>query len=182
VPDSVGKPAPAFRSNPPLAMRRRPTPAMTGTAQSGLLPCPLVPRRPERHSKFEAGSIADPGRAVSLRQNDLAPLDLIAPETRRGLAMWADDGRLAGDRDAEVWTIIRIDGFFECDKPFAFQIGAPNGEVPLCRCTKIKVVPRRSDGASIFPVSCSMGSQDHLTLRFSADEFPRVLTISKSTF
>jgi hypothetical protein len=54
-----------------------------------------------------------------LRQNDLTPLDLIAAETRRGLAMWADDGRLARDRDAEVRTVNRIDRFLECDKPLA---------------------------------------------------------------
>jgi hypothetical protein len=54
-----------------------------------------------------------------MRQNDLAPLDLIARETRCGLAMWTDDRRLAGDRYAEVWTVTRIDGFLECDKSLA---------------------------------------------------------------
>jgi hypothetical protein len=62
---------------------------------------------------------ADPGQTVSLRQNDLTPLDLIAEEMRRGLAMWADDRRLARDRDAEVRTVTRINGFFKCDKPLA---------------------------------------------------------------
>jgi hypothetical protein len=54
-----------------------------------------------------------------MRQNDLTPLDLIAGETRRGLAMWTDDGRLARDCYAEVWTVTRIDGFLECDKSLA---------------------------------------------------------------
>jgi hypothetical protein len=56
---------------------------------------------------------------VSMRQNDLTPLDLIAGETRRGLAMWADDTRTARDCYAEVWTVIRIDGLLECDKSLA---------------------------------------------------------------
>jgi hypothetical protein len=59
------------------------------------------------------------GGTVSMRQNDLTPLDLIAGETRRGLAMWTDDRRLARDCYAEVWTVTRIDGFLECDKSLA---------------------------------------------------------------
>jgi hypothetical protein len=62
---------------------------------------------------------ADLGGIVSMRQNDLAPLDLIARETRCGLAMWTDDRRLARDCYAEVWTVTRIDGFLECDKSLA---------------------------------------------------------------
>ena len=85
-----------------------------------------------------------------MRQNDLTPLDLIAGETRRGLAMWTDDRRLAHDCYAEVWTVTRIDGFLECDKSLALLVGATNGEIPLRRCTKIKVIARRSDGASRF--------------------------------
>jgi ATP-dependent exoDNAse (exonuclease V) beta subunit len=59
------------------------------------------------------------GATVSMRQKDLTPLDLIARETRRGLAMWTDDRRLARDCYAEVWTVTRIDGFLECDKSLA---------------------------------------------------------------
>ena len=62
---------------------------------------------------------ADLGGTVSMRQNDLTPLDLIAGETRRCLAMWTDDRRLARDCYAEVWTVTRIDGFLECDKSLA---------------------------------------------------------------
>src|ERR1700726_855788 len=62
---------------------------------------------------------SDVGGTVSMRQNDLTPLDLIAGETRRGLAMWTDDRRLARDCYAEVWTATRIDGFLECDKSLA---------------------------------------------------------------
>ena len=83
-----------------------------------------------------------------MRQNDLTPLDLFAGETCRGLAMWTDDRRLARDCYAEVWTVTRINGLLECDKSLALYIGATNGEIPLCRCTKIKVIARRSDGAS----------------------------------
>ena len=54
-----------------------------------------------------------------MRQNDLTPLDLIARETRRDLAMWTDDRRLARDCYTEVWTVTRIDGFLECDKSIA---------------------------------------------------------------
>jgi len=54
-----------------------------------------------------------------MRQNDLTPLDLIAGETRRGLAMWTDDRWLARDCYTEVWTVTRIDGFLECDKSLA---------------------------------------------------------------
>jgi hypothetical protein len=82
-----------------------------------------------------------------MRQNDLTPFDLIAGKTRRGLAMWACDGRLACNRDAEVRTVTRIDGFFECDKPRALWIGASNGEVPLSHCTII-VGARLTDGTS----------------------------------
>jgi hypothetical protein len=99
-----------------------------------------------------------------LRQNDLTPLDLIAAETGRGLAVWADDGRLSRDRDAEVGTATRIDGFSECDKPLALRISAPNGEVPLCRRTKIQIVPRRFYDALHFlfegcPVTISLELQ-----------------------
>jgi hypothetical protein len=87
---------------------------------------------------------------VSMRQNDLTPLDLIVGETRHGPAMWTDDRRLARDCYAEVWTVTWIDRFLECDKSLALYIGATNGEIPLCRCTKIKVIARRSDGASRF--------------------------------
>jgi hypothetical protein len=45
-----------------------------------------------------------------------------------------------------IWT----DGFLKRDKPRANEVGAPNGEVPSCRCTKIVVGTRRSDGASPF--------------------------------
>ena len=54
-----------------------------------------------------------------MRQNDLTPLDLIAGETHRGLAMWTDDRRLARDCYAEVWTVAWIDGFLERDKSLA---------------------------------------------------------------
>ena len=37
--------------------------------------------------------------AFSLRQHDLTPLDLIVAETSSDLAMWTNDGRLAGDRN-----------------------------------------------------------------------------------
>jgi hypothetical protein len=92
------------------------------------------------------------GGTVSMRQNDLTPLDLIAGETRRRLAMRTDDRRLARDCYAEVWTVTRINGLLECDKSLALQIGATNGEIPLRRCTKIKVIARRSDGASRIPL------------------------------
>jgi len=62
---------------------------------------------------------ANLGGTVSMRQNDLTPLDLIAGETRRCLAMWTDDRRLARDCYAKVWTATRIDGFLECDKSLA---------------------------------------------------------------
>ena len=62
---------------------------------------------------------ADLGGTGSMRQNDLTPLDLIAGETRRGLAMWTDDRWLARDCYTEVWTVTRIDGFLECDKSLA---------------------------------------------------------------
>ena len=62
---------------------------------------------------------ADLGGTVSMRQHDLTPLDLIAGETRRGLAMWTDDRWLARDCYTEVWTVTRIDGFLECDKSLA---------------------------------------------------------------
>jgi hypothetical protein len=45
----------------------------------------------------------------SLRQHYLTPLNLIAAETGRGLAMWADDRRLAGDGNLEVRAITWID-------------------------------------------------------------------------
>jgi hypothetical protein len=85
-----------------------------------------------------------------MRQHNLTPLDLILAETSRDLAMWTNDGRLAGDRDPEVRIVTLIDGFLKCNEPCARQIGAPNGEVPLCRCIKIIVGARRSDGASPF--------------------------------
>jgi hypothetical protein len=41
--------------------------------------------------------VADPGLAFSLRQHNLTPLDLIVVETSRGLAMWTNDRRIAGN-------------------------------------------------------------------------------------
>jgi hypothetical protein len=38
----------------------------------------------------------------SLRQHHLTPLNLIAAETGRRPAMWANNGRLAGDRNPQV--------------------------------------------------------------------------------
>ena len=93
---------------------------------------------------------ADPGHEFSLGQHHLTPLDLMTAETSRGLAMWADDGWLAGDRNLEVRMVTRIDGFLKCNKPCARWMSAPNGEVPLRRCTKIIVGARQSDGASPF--------------------------------
>jgi hypothetical protein len=43
-----------------------------------------------------------------LRQHYLASLNLIATETGRGLAMWADDGRPASDGNLEVRAITWI--------------------------------------------------------------------------
>jgi hypothetical protein len=43
--------------------------------------------------------------ALSPRQHYLTPLNLIAAETGRGVAMWADDGRPASDRNPEVRAI-----------------------------------------------------------------------------
>jgi hypothetical protein len=37
------------------------------------------------------------------------PLNLVAAETGRRLAMWADNPRLAGNRNPQVWAIIWID-------------------------------------------------------------------------
>jgi hypothetical protein len=71
-----------------------------------------------RHRLISATQ-ADLGDTVSTCQNDLTPLDLIAGETRRCLAMGTDDRRLARDCYAEVWTAARIDGFLECDKSLA---------------------------------------------------------------
>jgi len=34
-----------------------------------------------------------------MRQHNLTPLDLIVAETSSDLAMWTDNGRLAGDRN-----------------------------------------------------------------------------------
>jgi hypothetical protein len=85
-----------------------------------------------------------------LGQHHLTPLDLMTAETSRGLAMGADDGWLAGDRNLEVRMVTRIDGFLKCNKPCARWMSAPNGEVPLRRCTKIIVGARQSDGASPF--------------------------------
>src|SRR6266852_7323483 len=116
-----------------------------------------------------------------MRQHNLTPLDLIVAETSSDLAMWTNDGRLAGDRNPQVRIVTLIDGFLKCNKPCARWIGAPNGEVPLCRCTKIIVGARRSDGASPFRLFGRYRSQDHLTLRFSADDLPRLLAISNST-
>ena len=74
---------------------------------------------PPAHDRALRLPQADLGVTVSMRQNDLTPLDLIAGETRRGLAMWTDDRRLARDCYAEVWTVTRIDGFLERDKSLA---------------------------------------------------------------
>jgi hypothetical protein len=48
-------------------------------------------------------------RTVSMRQKDLTPLDLIARETRCGLAMWTDDRRLSatgGSRAFSFWPMM----------------------------------------------------------------------------
>src|SRR6266852_5263625 len=108
-----------------------------------------------------------------MRQHNLTPLDLIVAETSSDLAMWTNDGRLASDRNPQVRIVTLIDGFLKCNEPCAHEISAPNGEVPLCRCTKIIVGARRSDGASPFrlfgryPVARSLDLKI-LRRRFSA--------------
>jgi hypothetical protein len=74
--------------------------------------------------------------------------------------------------------VSRIDGFLKRYEPRASGIVALNGDVPLCLCSEIIVGARRSDGVSLRVIL----TQDHLTLRFSAEDFPRLLTISNSTF
>jgi hypothetical protein len=44
-----------------------------------------------------------------LRQHDLTPLNPSATETGLGLAMWADDRRLASDGNLEIRAITWID-------------------------------------------------------------------------
>jgi hypothetical protein len=63
--------------------------------------------------------VADPRYAFSMRQHNLTPLDLIAAETSRDLAMWTNDGRIAGDRNPQVRIVTLIDGFLKCNKPSA---------------------------------------------------------------
>jgi hypothetical protein len=46
--------------------------------------------------------------ATSLRQHYLTPLNLIASETGRRLAMWANNGRLAGHGNPQVRAITWI--------------------------------------------------------------------------
>ena len=106
------------------------------------------------------------GRTVSMRQNDLTPLDLIAGETRRGLAMWTDDRRLAYDRNPQIWTVHGIDRFLECNKPCALWISAPNGEVPFCRRAPTIVGARLTERTShSYFVSYRHGSLDLKVLR-----------------
>jgi hypothetical protein len=107
-----------------------------------------------------------PGATGSRRQNDLTPLDLIAGETRRGLAMRAHDGRLARDRNPQMWTVHGIDRFLECNKPCALWISAPNGEVPLCRRAQTIVGARLTDRTShSYFVGYRHGSLDLKVLR-----------------
>ena len=47
--------------------------------------------------------------ALSLRQHYLTPLNLIAAETGRDVAMWADDGRTTSDSNPQVRAITWID-------------------------------------------------------------------------
>ena len=89
-----------------------------------------------------------PAHAISMRQHNLTPLDLIMVETSRDLAMWTNDKRIASDHNLQVLIVSLIDGFLKCNKPCAGWISAPNGEVPLRRCTKIIVGACRSDDAS----------------------------------
>jgi hypothetical protein len=51
----------------------------------------------------------------SLRQHYPTPLNLIAAKTGRRLAIGADDARLAGNRNPQVWAITWIDTFLKCD-------------------------------------------------------------------
>jgi hypothetical protein len=69
--------------------------------------------------------------------------------------MWANNGRLAGDCNPQVRAMTWIGRFLKCDKMCARRIGAPNGEVPLCRTVKSIVDARRFDGASPFSMSLS---------------------------
>jgi hypothetical protein len=48
---------------------------------------------------------------------NLTPLVLIAAETSSDLAMWINDGRLAGDRNPQLRMVNRIDGFLKCNEP-----------------------------------------------------------------
>jgi hypothetical protein len=50
---------------------------------------------PSRDHPHVSGS----GPAISMRQHNLTSLDLIEAKTSRDLAMWTNDGGLAGDRN-----------------------------------------------------------------------------------
>jgi hypothetical protein len=87
-------------------------------------------------------------RWISLGQNHLTPLDLIATETMRDLAMRANDGWLAGDRKPKLRIVSLIDRFLKCNEAPACRVGAPNGQVPHCTCFNTLVRVGRSDGVS----------------------------------
>jgi hypothetical protein len=88
------------------------------------------------------------GAPTSLGQNHLTPLDLIATKTGSDLAMRANDGWLAGDRNPKLWTVSLTDGFLECNEAPACRVGTPNGQVPHRNCFDISVGVDRSDGVS----------------------------------
>jgi hypothetical protein len=88
------------------------------------------------------------GLTLALRKHHLTAFNLIAAETSGCFAMRAHDGRLACDRNPQIWTVHGIDGFLECNKPCALWISASNGEVPLCRRAQTIVGARLTDRTS----------------------------------
>jgi hypothetical protein len=68
-------------------------------------------------------SYSDGAKPIWLRfllaQHHQTALDLIAAKTSDRFAMWADDRRLAGDRNPQVRVITGIEGPLKGDKPRA---------------------------------------------------------------
>jgi len=111
-------------------------------------------------------------------KHDTPALNLLDVETHQPFAMWAVYGKRADGSEPKVWIVAAKWCFLKCNKASARWVGAPDCQIPLRR--RHEIVDRWAGDVvnGTIPLACCRG---HFTFRFSAEDFPRLLTISYST-
>ena len=110
-------------------------------------------------------------------KHDTPALNLLDVETHQRLAMRAVYRKRADGSEPKVWIVAAKWRFLKCNKASARWVGAPDCQIPLRRHETVDRWARDVVNGTI-PLTCCRG---HFTFRFSAEDFPRLLTISYST-